>query len=103
MLGPLASTLNQYFKHKSQEKILLGFLHGLKPLVESAAAGHPIAAHTWAGQLQQIHDMLARLQPPAKKQVNGFHKGSDPAGRCCFARWQSFGFNAPLFPFPGLG
>jgi hypothetical protein len=57
----------QYFKHKSQEKILLGFLHGLKPLVESAAAGHPIAAHTWAGQLEQIHDMLARLQPPGKK------------------------------------
>jgi hypothetical protein len=57
----------QYFKHKSEEKIMLGFLHALRPLVESAAANHPIPAHTWAGEVKQINDMLNRLQPPRKK------------------------------------
>jgi hypothetical protein len=56
----------QYFKHKSEEKIMLGFLHALKPLVESAAAYRPIPTHTWAGEVKQIEDMLARLQPPRK-------------------------------------
>lgn len=58
----------QHFKHKTQEKIMLGFLHGLKPLVESAAAGHPIPAHAWTGAVNQINEMLSRLQPPRKKK-----------------------------------
>ena len=56
----------QHFLHKSQEKVLLGFLHGLKPLIESAAQGAVVPAATWAAQIPQINDMLARLQPPKK-------------------------------------
>jgi hypothetical protein len=56
----------QYRYHKSQEKVLLGFLHALKPPVESAAAGHVIPSDTWARMKDQINDMLERLQPPAK-------------------------------------
>jgi hypothetical protein len=57
----------QHFKHKTEEKIMLGFLHGLKPLVESSAADQPIPAQAWAGAVNQINDMLSRLQPPRKK------------------------------------
>jgi hypothetical protein len=39
----------QYYRHKSQEKILLGFLHGIKPIIQSAAQGAVVPAGTWAG------------------------------------------------------
>ncbi len=58
----------QHFKHKTEEKVMLGFLHGLKPLVESAAADKPIPSNAWAGEVKQIDDMLARLQPPRKNK-----------------------------------
>jgi len=58
----------QYFKHKTEEKIMLGFLHALKPLLESAAADETIPPHTWAGEVKQINNMLERLQPAAKKK-----------------------------------
>ena len=54
----------QHFKHKTEEKIMLGFLHALKPLIESASEGHAIPGDIWAGEAKQINDMLARLQPP---------------------------------------
>jgi hypothetical protein len=53
-----------YWKHKTEEKIMLGFLHGLKPLIESASKGNAMLPGAWAGAVQQINDMLARLQPP---------------------------------------
>ena len=30
-----------HFKHKSEERVMLGFLHALKPPIESEAAGSP--------------------------------------------------------------
>jgi len=53
-----------YIRHTTVEKIMLGFLHGLKPVVESASNGHSIPAATWKGVVNQIDDMLSRLQPP---------------------------------------
>lgn len=56
----------QYSRHNTQEKIMLGFLHGLKPTVESASNGHAIPLDTWTRMVSQINDMLARLQRPTK-------------------------------------
>ncbi len=59
----------QYFKHKTEEKIMLGFLHALKPIVESASKGDTIPSSVWGGEVGQINDMLALLQPPTKPGI----------------------------------
>lgn len=46
--------------------ILLGFMHGIKPLVESAANGSQVPPSAWKAQLDQIHDMMTRLQASHK-------------------------------------
>lgn len=55
-----------YVKHKTLENVMLGFLHGMKPNIESASNGHAVPAATWKGVLDQVNDMLARLQPPKR-------------------------------------
>jgi hypothetical protein len=54
-------------KRKIQEQVVLGFLHGIKPSIVSASRGDPIPASTWAGAVEQIHDMMERLQPPKRR------------------------------------
>lgn len=65
-LASLIGHFIQFLMHKRREAVVLGYLHGLKPVIESAAAGSPTSVHTWAGQVKQIDDMMARLQPPKK-------------------------------------
>jgi hypothetical protein len=49
---------------KNHDAILLGFLHGLKPSIQSAARGEIVAPKLWNDILDQIHDMMSRIQPP---------------------------------------
>ncbi len=56
--------LKEYWKRKSHDDVMIGFLHGIKPAIENAAATNP----AWAGYKDQIHDMLNRLQPPKTKR-----------------------------------
>jgi hypothetical protein len=49
---------------RTEEKTLLGYLHGIKPLFQSAAAGEPVGKRAWEGAVDQINDMMARLQHP---------------------------------------
>ena len=55
-------------RRKIQEQVVLGFLHGIKPSIVSASRGETIPASTWAGAVEQIHDMMERLQPPKKQR-----------------------------------
>ena len=52
-----------YLRERSQRKdhdtLMVGFLHGIKPLMERIGQ-HQV--------VQQINDMLARLQPPKGKK-----------------------------------
>jgi len=59
--------LYQSNKRKSNDAILLGFLHGLKPSIQSAARGDAVSPTHWQSVLDQIHDMMARLQPPKNR------------------------------------
>ena len=54
-------------RRKTQGEAVLGFLHGMKPSIESAARNNPIPPSTWKGTVDQINDVLEILQP-AKKQ-----------------------------------
>jgi hypothetical protein len=56
----------QYYERKTVEKVMVGFFHALKPVVESASNGDEIPKSLWAGMVTQINDMLSRLQPPKK-------------------------------------
>jgi hypothetical protein len=50
-------------KRKGHDTLMVGFLHGIKPMVEAAAQNDS----AWNGFVQQINDMLSRLQPPKGK------------------------------------
>ena len=55
--------LIELYKRKTQDKLMLGFLHGIKPLIESMATTPTITTGpVWQKLLSQINDMLARLQ-----------------------------------------
>jgi hypothetical protein len=58
----------QHYLHKTQDRIMLGFLQGTKPAVEAGAAGQTMPKEYWAGVLNQFNDMLMRLQPPRKSK-----------------------------------
>jgi hypothetical protein len=47
-------------KREFHDTLMLGFLHGVKPLVES----HIAPGTEWQALLAQVNDMLSRLQPP---------------------------------------
>ena len=50
-------------KRKEHDTLMLGFLHGIKPMVEATAQKDS----GWRGVVEQINDMLSRLQPPKRK------------------------------------
>jgi hypothetical protein len=52
--------LRERCKRKNHDTLMVGFLHGMKPLVESMSTTGAV----WHHLLSQINDMLARLQPP---------------------------------------
>src|SRR2546427_9866 len=52
--------LRERRKREFHDTLTLGFLHGVKPLVES----HTKPGTEWQALLDQINDMLSRLQPP---------------------------------------
>jgi hypothetical protein len=54
--------LRERRKRRDQDILLLGFLHGIKPVIEGAAEG----VSPWKKLVEQINDMLARLQPPKR-------------------------------------
>jgi hypothetical protein len=48
---------------KEQDTLMLGFLHGIKPLVEAMSVHPATMGNDWRPLLPQINNMLARLQP----------------------------------------
>jgi hypothetical protein len=52
--------LHERRKRRDNENVVLGFLHGIKPMVEGAAQRDS----AWNGFIRQINDILSRLQPP---------------------------------------
>jgi hypothetical protein len=48
---------------KEHDTLILGFLHGIKPLVEAMSQRPATTGNDWRPLLPQINDMLARLQP----------------------------------------
>jgi hypothetical protein len=60
----LVIAIYQFRKRKTQDDTLNGFLHGIKPTIESAGRGESISPALWQAMLTQIHDMMERLQPP---------------------------------------
>jgi hypothetical protein len=59
--------LFELIKRKKHETMMLGFLHGVKPLVEAMSARPATTGADWEPLLRQLNDMLARLQPPQNK------------------------------------
>lgn len=55
--------LQERRKRCDLDNFTLGFLHGIKPMVESAAQRDS----AWNSFVEQINDMLERLQPPKGK------------------------------------
>jgi len=47
--------LRERSKRRNHDTLMVGFLHGIKPLMESIGQKQVV---------QQINDMLSRLQPP---------------------------------------
>ncbi len=47
--------LRERSERKNHDTLMVGFLHGIKPLMESTGQRQVV---------QQINDMLSRLQPP---------------------------------------
>jgi len=66
VVGSIASVvaflmyLHERRKRRDHNILMLGFLHGIKPMVEGAAQRDS----EWEGFVQQINDMLSRLQAP---------------------------------------
>jgi hypothetical protein len=52
--------LKERRKRREHDTLMLGFLHGIKPMVEGAAQQD----NAWQKLVEQINDMLSRLQPP---------------------------------------
>jgi hypothetical protein len=52
--------LHERRKRRDNDHVMLGFLRGIKPMVEGAAQRDS----AWNGFMRQINDMLSRLQPP---------------------------------------
>jgi hypothetical protein len=50
-------------KRKNHDTLMVGFLHGIKPMVEGAAERDSV----WKRFVDQLNDMLERLQPPKGK------------------------------------
>jgi len=53
----------ELLKRKKHETLMLGFLHGVKPLVEVMSARPTTTGADWEPLLRQVNDMLSRLQP----------------------------------------
>jgi hypothetical protein len=56
----LGMYLRERRKSRDQDILMLGFLHGIKPMIEGASQRDS----AWKGFVQQINDMLSRFQPP---------------------------------------
>jgi hypothetical protein len=56
----------ELWKRTNQGKLMLGFLHGTKSLVETMSKRATSTGADWQSLLTQINDMLARLQPPKR-------------------------------------
>ena len=52
--------LRERHERREQDNFMLGFLHGIKPMVAGAAQRDS----AWEEFVQQINDALSRLQPP---------------------------------------
>lgn len=50
--------LRERYKRRDHDMLMVGFLHGIKPIIEVAGLQQAV---------QQINDMLSRLQPPKSK------------------------------------
>jgi hypothetical protein len=59
--------LFELFKRNKHETMMLGFLHGIKPLAETMSIRPATTGADWEPLMRQINDMLARLQPPPNK------------------------------------
>jgi hypothetical protein len=57
----------ELWKRTNQGKLMLGFLHGAKSLVEAMSQRNASTGADWQPLLVQINNMLAYLQPPKKK------------------------------------
>ncbi len=58
----------ELWKRTNQGKLMLGFLHGTKSLVQAMSKRDTSTGADWQPLLKQIDNMLAHLQPPKKKQ-----------------------------------
>jgi hypothetical protein len=54
----------ELWKRTNQGKLMLGFLHGAKSLVEAMSKRDTSTGADWQPLLVQINTMLAHLQPP---------------------------------------
>jgi hypothetical protein len=57
----------ELWKRTNQGKLMLGFLHGAKSLVEPMSKRATSTGADWQSLLDQINNMLSRLEPPKKK------------------------------------
>ena len=53
--------LRERCKRRDHDTLMVGFLHGIKPIMENAGQQNVV---------QQINDMLSRLQPPKNKTLH---------------------------------
>jgi hypothetical protein len=53
----------ELWKRTNQAKLMIGFLHGAKSLVETMSNRPSSTGADWQPLLTQINDMLTRLQP----------------------------------------
>ena len=56
--------LFELYKRKTHDKLMIGFLHGIKPLVENMSKRPTTTGADWQPLLPQINNMLEYLQPP---------------------------------------
>jgi hypothetical protein len=70
LVGSIASILSyrtsvsERRKRAYLETYMLGFLHGMKPIVEAAAQPNSTPQSFMQSLIPQINDALSRLQPP---------------------------------------
>jgi hypothetical protein len=53
----------EHYRRSKHDKLIVGFLHGLKPLVASLRDRDTTTGTNWQAVLDQINNMLSRLEP----------------------------------------
>jgi hypothetical protein len=56
--------LRERYMRKLHDTLMLGFLHEVKPLFESLSKRDTTTGTDWQSVIDQINNMLSRLQPP---------------------------------------